>query len=146
MLECNRKDLVRSKRSVVSVLAVDDVVEIAARRVPKAAIEGSARLVRMGFELFGFRVLRFTQPIRQQVQSVVPKRVDLDRPAAARGHHPIADFRIHPGERITLRPLGEEFVKWVDLYAEAGQGNTVCQASVAAIRVNGQPLRIFPAK
>ena len=47
MLECNRKDLVRSKRSVVSVLAVDDVIEIAASRMPKTAIEGSARLVRM---------------------------------------------------------------------------------------------------
>ena len=74
----------------------------------------------MGCELFGFRVLRFTQPIRQQAQRVVPKRVDLDRLAAARGHHPIADFRIHPGERVTLRPLGEEPVTWVDLDAEAG--------------------------
>src|SRR6267154_1839547 len=74
----------------------------------------------MGYERVCFRVLRFTQPICQQAQRVVPKRVDLDRLAAARGHHPIADFRIHPGERVTLRPLAQEPVTWVDLDAEAG--------------------------
>src|SRR5439155_11699939 len=36
----------------------------------------------------------------------------------ARGHYPIADFRIHPGERVTLRSLGKEPVTRVDLDAE----------------------------
>jgi hypothetical protein len=31
-------------------------------------------------------------------QGVVPKRVDLDRLADARRHHPIADLGVHPGE------------------------------------------------
>src|SRR5271154_7589655 len=52
VFERDREDLVRSERGVVAILAIDDVVEIAATRlVPKAAIEGSARLVRMGCEL-----------------------------------------------------------------------------------------------
>src|SRR5271169_6777374 len=120
MLECDRKDLVRPESSIVAVLAIDDIVQIAARRMPKAAIEGIARLVRIGCEFLGFGVLCFTQPIRQQAERVVPERVDLDRLAAARGHHPIADFRIHPGERVTLRTLGEEPVMRVDLDAETG--------------------------
>src|SRR3984893_14002226 len=118
MLECDRKNLVRSESNVVTVLAIDDVVEIAACRVPKSAIEGIARLVRMGCEHVCFRVPRFAQPIRQQAERIVPEGVDLDRLAAARGHHPIADFRIHPGERITLRPLAQEPVTWVELASE----------------------------
>ena len=97
VFERNRENLVRSKRRVVAVLAIDDVVEIAAGRVPEAAIEGSARLVGVGDELIGFGVLRFAQLIRQQAECIVPERVNLDRFAAARGHHPIADFGIHPG-------------------------------------------------
>ena len=74
----------------------------------------------MGCQPVGVLVLRVAQPIREQAKRVVPERVDLDRLAAARGHHPITDFRIHPGQRVTLRPLGEETVLRVDLYAEAG--------------------------
>ena len=62
MLERNREDLVRSERGVVTVLAIYNVVEIAARRVPEAAIEGIAQLARMGCELVGFRVIPF--PLR----------------------------------------------------------------------------------
>jgi hypothetical protein len=62
----------------------------------------------------GFVSAQSTQPIRQQAERVVPERIDLDRLAAARSHHPIADLRIHPGQRVTLRPLGEEPVEAQD--------------------------------
>ena len=66
MVECDRENLVRSKSGVVAVFAIHDVVEVAAGRVPKAAIERVARLVRMGGEHTGFGVMRFAQPVRQQ--------------------------------------------------------------------------------
>ena len=57
VLERNRENLVRSESGVVTIFTIDDIVEIAACRVPKAAIEGIAGLVRMGCEFVGFRVL-----------------------------------------------------------------------------------------
>src|SRR5271154_681964 len=50
VFERDREDLVRSERVVVAILAIDNVVEIAAGRMPEAVIERSARLVRMGRE------------------------------------------------------------------------------------------------
>src|SRR5256885_17158220 len=41
-------------------------------------------------------------PVSDQPQRVVPQRVDLDRLAAPRGHDPVLDAGIHPGERVTL--------------------------------------------
>src|SRR5208282_36646 len=120
MLKRNREDLVRSESGIVTILTVHDVVQITARGAPKARVEGVPRLVGMRPDLAGFRIPRFAQPTLQQAERAVPKRVDLDRLAAARGYHPIADFRIHPGERVTLRPLSEEPVMRVDLDAETG--------------------------
>ena len=74
----------------------------------------------MSRDLVGLRVLHFAQPIRQQPERVIPQGIDLDRLAAAWGHHPIAGFGIHPGQRVTFLPLGDEPVTRVDLDAEAG--------------------------
>src|ERR1700736_2109782 len=50
----------------------------------------------------------------EQAKSVVPKRVDLDCFSAARGDHPIAHLRIHPGELISFLALREQTIGWID--------------------------------
>src|SRR5205823_11896892 len=57
--------------------------------------------------------------MREQFKRVVPKGINLDRFAASRGYHPVAHFRIHPGELITFHPLREKAVARIDMNVEA---------------------------
>ena len=54
VIERNREDLVRSEGVVVPILAINDIVQIAARGVPKTTVERIARLVRISCELVSF--------------------------------------------------------------------------------------------
>ena len=69
-------------------------------------------------DVVGLRIAGGAQPVAQQAQRVVPQRVDLDRLAAARGHDPVADLGVHPGQLIALLALGQEAVLRIDPDAE----------------------------
>src|ERR1700737_2272721 len=58
------------------------------------------------------------QPLREQLERIVPKRIDLDRLTAARCHNPIAHLRVHPGEGIAFFALREQTVGWIDMNIE----------------------------
>src|SRR5438270_7893602 len=44
-------------------------------------------------------------PYTTLFRSVEPQGVDLDRLAAPRRHHPVADLGVHPGQLVALGPL-----------------------------------------
>src|ERR1700733_10490820 len=124
MTERHGEDLVRSERRVVSVLAVDDVVEIAIGFVPEATIEGGARPVRQAPIRAG-RVDSSLglEPFGEQAKRVVPEGVDFDRLAPARSHDEIAHFRVHPGERVPGCALGKKRVFGIHAYGESSPLN-----------------------
>src|SRR6266481_6420803 len=66
-------------------------------------------------KLRGSFVAALAQPTGEQAKGVVPKRVNLDCFSAARGDHPIAHLRIHPGELISFLSLREQAVGWIDM-------------------------------
>src|SRR5262249_34939497 len=77
--------------------------------VPEAAVKSTPRLLPVLGGGPGRLVSLFlAQPTLEQAEGVVPQRVDLDRLAAPRGHHPIAALRIHPRQLIPFLPLAEQ--------------------------------------
>src|SRR5262249_13422910 len=91
--------LVGAASPVVTLLAVHDIVKIAAVRIPEAAVKGVPGPLRLLGQRAGSIVALFlTYPGLQQAQAVIPQGVDLHRLAAARRDDPIADLGIHPGQ------------------------------------------------
>src|SRR5439155_3074102 len=72
------------------VIGIDYVVEAAGRGVPEAAREA---LHALGVER---RVAR--REALRDAESIEPERLDLHRLPDPRGHDPVADLRVHPGE------------------------------------------------
>ena len=64
-------------------------------------------------------------PALEQAERVVPERVDLDRLAAPRRHHPAVALGVHPGELVALGALAEQAVRRVDADAEARAAQVV---------------------
>src|SRR5262249_5209350 len=106
MPQAQRQDLVRPARRIVPGFTVDDVVAIAPLRVPEALVEGSARAGGVPGQLLGRAgVALLVFPSLEQLQGVVPERIDLDSLAAPGSHHPVTDLGVHPGELIAFGAL-----------------------------------------
>ena len=107
-----------TSRSLPPSLRVDDVVEVAAGRVPEPLVERLADAGGAIDRTRGLPIVHFAGPLLHQAQRVVPERVDLDRLAAARRHDPVVDLRVHPGELITRGALAQQTVAGIDVDAE----------------------------
>src|SRR5262249_26163196 len=87
--------LVRPDAGVVAVRSVDHVVQtfaVGAHEACKASFRGFRR---------GTEAVGLSQNSRERTydaQGVVPQRIDFDRLADARGHNPITNLGIHPGD------------------------------------------------
>src|SRR5271154_3076373 len=120
-IERDGKDLIGAKLRIVTVFAVDDVVEIAAALVPEAFLEGTAATVGVLLHFSGLVfVTRLIEPGFQEAKRVIPERVDLHRLPAARGDDPVANFGIHPRELVTFGALTQQTVGGIDANAEVG--------------------------
>jgi len=65
--------------------------------------------------LRGRVVADFAQPIREQAEGVVPKRIDLHCLSSARSDDPIVHLRIHPRKLILVLALREQAVVWINV-------------------------------
>ncbi len=93
------EQLIGSGRRVGAIWAVDHIEETQAIR-PDEALETHPRA--LGRFAIGCRHLaELLGKTGHRHQRVVPQRIDLDRLADARHHHPIADPCIHPGQLHT---------------------------------------------
>ena len=89
---------------VVTVLAVDDVEQVACGLVPEAAVERVAHPRGRRVESQAVAaVAQSAVPVGEQAQGVVPESIDLDGFAAPRCDDPVVDLRVHPGQ---LKPRG----------------------------------------
>src|SRR5258706_4093650 len=89
----DREDLIGTKQRVdfaCDMIAVDYVMKAAASFVPETPHE----------RLDGAAVKRFPTIVdcACELERVEPQRLDFHRLPDARGHHPVADFRVHPGQ------------------------------------------------
>src|ERR1043165_4664247 len=123
MFEREREELVGTARGVflaVLLPALDNVVEVAALRVPEALVEGAPAPFGVPGKLArALLVAGLARPVFEQTERVVPECVDLDGLAAPRRDDPAVALRIHPGQLITFRALHEQAVLRVDVDAEA---------------------------
>src|SRR5215218_964777 len=119
VLERYRQQLIGPARSVVSGLAVHDVIQVAACLVPEAAVERLATAIsqRRGRQ-GGLVAFLLAQPSLQQPKRVVPERVDFNGLASARCDDPVADLRIHPRELVALCALTQQPIARVHADAE----------------------------
>ena len=69
------------------------------------------------------RARRYSVPVGEQAQRVVPQRVDLDGFAAPRRDDPVADLRVHPGELKARSALAQQAVVRIDADAESRAGD-----------------------
>src|ERR1700693_5384027 len=79
--------------------AIHDVVEVSALLVPEKSVE--AQLSEGGHGAIALLVgliAKGTSEILHDAERVVPERLNLNGLAATRGHDPIPDFGIHPGQ------------------------------------------------
>ena len=100
------------------MLAVDDVVEVAAFVVPEARVERFARARRRLVDLRRHRVAFLAQPVGKQHQRVVPERIDLDGLASPRRHDPAIHLRVHPRQLDAFLALPQQAVGCIDADAE----------------------------
>ena len=119
MRQRNREHLIRTAfRIVSSAFPIDDVVEVSTLREPEPIVERLADAIG-ALPVLGRRgVAFFDGPAFHQTQRVVPERVDFDRFASPRRHHPVVDLGVHPRELISLRALRQQPVAFVDVDAE----------------------------
>ena len=122
MVERDREQLVRPARRIVAVLAVDDVVEIAALLVPEALVERLARALGVLAEIAAsspLAVARAVQPSSRRsalyqsalISTALPRRGVTTQSS---------DLRVHPGELIALAaPCAQQAVGRIDADAEA---------------------------
>src|ERR1019366_4742705 len=89
----DREDLIGPERAVefsYDMIAVDYVIEAPTGFIPEARHEREFPA--------SIQQLPLVVGLARDLERVEPQRLDLDRLADARRHHPVADFRIHPGE------------------------------------------------
>src|SRR5205814_10545740 len=72
-------------------------------------------------------------PVSDQPQRVVPQRIDLDRLAASRGHDPVLDAGIHPGERVTLLAARQQAVLRIHPAVVSGPANVPVDAALQRV-------------
>ena len=121
MPQRNSEHLVRPATHVIACLAVHDVIEIAAVVIPEPGVERRVR--RLGHCVSGG-----VDPVYCSSRThcavicsaLYHKGIDLDRLAAPRRHHPIADLGIHPGKLIAFGPLPQQAILRIDADPEAG--------------------------
>src|SRR4029079_5117616 len=99
MIQRDGEYLVGTARRVVAVFAVDDVVQVAAVRIPEARVErgaGPGRMTGQGEAAAAtpgqsepVAAAMLARPALEQTERVVPQRVDLDRLAAPRRDDPV---------------------------------------------------------
>src|SRR5262245_52909773 len=122
MIERNGKELIWPTGNVEAVrlsIAIDDVVKIIAIGKPKPIVERRARFISEFLVTSrGSFIVGFAQPICEQAERIVPKRVDLDGLSAARCNNPVAHFRIHPGKLVAFLTLREQAVIRIDMNIE----------------------------
>ena len=107
VLEGDCEKLIRPACRIVSMFAIDDVVEIVAIVVPKALVEGipgASGVVGAGGG--GAFLIFLAQPGFEQAERIIPKRVDFDGLAPARGDYPVVHLCVHPGELDNPRRPG----------------------------------------
>ena len=107
------------------------------RRTRSARLNDSSRALGARSVSGGSRRRRLSSrdPACQQAQRVVPQRVDLDRLAAPRRHHPVVDLGVHPGQLVALGALAQQAVGRIDADAEARAargGARRCRRSVGS--------------
>src|SRR4051794_19499713 len=127
VIERNGEELIRTAGRVgATVLTLDHVIQKASVRVPKLSIERALRAVGMLLQAICFAgATRLSQPAFQEAESVVPERVDLNRFATPRRHHPIVNFGVHPCELIAFLSLDQEVVSRVHMNVEASSTKVV---------------------
>ena len=86
--------------------------------IPSLTEDASSSALYPEFEPL-FNPPRALAQFRRRPQGVVPQGVDLDRLAAPRGHHPVADLGVHPGQLHAGLPRAQEAVGLVLAYAVA---------------------------
>src|SRR5689334_15499553 len=87
-------------------ITINDMVKITVFFEPKPHDERRARLISITLIAAGrFFIVRFTRPIREQAERVVPKRIDFDCLAATWSNNPIPHLCVHPGQLITFLAL-----------------------------------------
>src|SRR5690349_12793155 len=123
MLKRDGEKLVWSTgRIVCSALpvAINYVEEVTAIAEPESLIKRIARAFR-GISIFlcVFNIALFTAPMREQLERVVPKCIDLNCFAPTRRNYPIAHLRVHPSELITFTALRQQTVPRIDMNIEA---------------------------
>ena len=118
VIQRKRENLIGPARRVVSVRAVDYVVEMAEFLLPETPVERICARSACVRHLIGALLPRGSKPGFQKPQRVVPEPVDLHRFPAARRHHPVAHLGIHPGELIAFFSLRKESIRWIDVDTE----------------------------
>ena len=93
--QADGKNLVRTDAVVDTIRPVDHVVQ-ALSVGPQKPCEAGPRGGSLGRERV--RLAQHHCEVRHDAQRVVPQRVDLHRLADPRGHHPISNLGVHPGE------------------------------------------------
>ena len=109
-MQAHGEDLVWTNGSI-GRSTVDDVIEAPRVLVPENPVEGPAGKRRQaGIFLSPFPVAEARCEVFHDAQGVIPERLDLNRLSAARGHHPVANPGVHPGELRARRASIEQTV------------------------------------
>src|SRR5262249_10878697 len=98
VMQAHGEDLVRANRWI-RWTSIDHVVEAVTVFVPEKTIKGPYdERCHVGI---ASATLLITESLRQDLhdlQRVIPERLDFDRFADARCHHPVSDLGVHPGQ------------------------------------------------
>src|SRR2546425_702521 len=119
MAQREGEHLVRAAGGILTLRAVDDIVQVSTFGVPEPGVEGRPCLLCvLGQVACGLVSLLLAHPLCEQAQGVIPEGVDLHGLATSWRHHPIAYFGVHPGQLEALLPLLQEAIVWIDVNAK----------------------------
>src|SRR4029450_12552131 len=121
-IERNRKHLIRPAGTVIPIRTIDHIVEIATLSVPESIVECALDPECACLEIQWRRTFlrpELVDPTLNQTERIEPERVDLHRLASPRCDDPIVDFRVHPGELISIGPLTQKAVVLINTNTEA---------------------------
>src|SRR5262245_53844556 len=91
--------------------AVHYIVETASGLMPEQAVKTLAGLHGHGaIALLASGIAADVRQLFHDTQRVVPQGLDFDGLAAPRGHHPITDLDVHPGELDAILPGSEQAI------------------------------------
>jgi hypothetical protein len=119
--QANGQDLVWPDRAVIARRAVEHVVErtgVLIGKVRKTCVHPFGKVA----VSLGRSVERLGES-RHHAQCVVPQRIDLDRFADARRHHPVAELGVHPGELHSGHAGAQQRVRRIHSNAVARAAN-----------------------